>query len=208
MTREADKGSPGFRDDDASRFRLRVHYADAEHAAAVEGERQGYPCAEGCAWCCRSVVMVTNGDVAVMREGVRAMPAEKRAELAAKAAAFAAMFGPYAKRGIRDAPFHAPLALAHHWPDGGIACPALEETEPGRGRCTIYRHRPLVCRLHHARGVEDGTAAGCRPGGKETPKVEVLDAGPLHQRIVSEHGLSLVGLLGLELAELLEVERA
>lgn len=197
----------GFRDDAGARFRLRVHYADAEQKANEEGERRGYPCAEGCSWCCRSVIMVTDGDVALLREGVRALDPEKRAELAARAAAYAEPFGPHARRGIREAPFHAPDALARFWPEGGIACPALEETEPGKGRCAIYRHRPLACRLQFACGAESRSSEACKPGGPAPAKVEKLDCTPMHQRIVTEHGLSLVGLLGLELADIFAAER-
>lgn len=197
----------GFRDDSTGRFRLRIHYADAEHKASLEAERHGYPCAEGCAWCCRSVVMVTDGDVAIMREGLRLLSAEKRLELKQRADAFADLFGPWSKRGIKDHPFASIEALAVHWPAGGLACPALEEKEPGKGTCAIYRHRPLACRTHYARGRQCQSPAGCKPGGKDAAEVEILDASPMKQRIVNENELSLVGLLGLELADLLDLER-
>ena len=192
----------GFRDDIANRFRLRVAYGEAAEKSADEGTRRGYPCAEGCAWCCRSVVMVTDGDVALLREGVKNMDAEAKARLHARASEYAKQFAPVTKRGIRASPFGALKVLEQHWPANGLSCPALEETEPGKGSCSLYAHRPLVCRTHYARG-EDGTAAGCRPAGPgEHSVVERLDASPLQQRIVSEHKLSLVGLLGLELEEL------
>lgn len=198
----------GFRDDIANRFRLRIAYVEAAEKSAEEGSRRGYPCAEGCAWCCRSVVMVTDGDVALLREGIRAMEPDARAKLEARAAEYASQFAPPTKRGIRASPFGSIAVLEAHWPANGLACPALEETEPGKGSCSLYAYRPLVCRTHYARG-EDGTAAGCRPAGPgEHSVVERLDASPLQQRIVSDQKLSLVGLLGLELEELSQEKSA
>ncbi|NBO57124.1 MAG: hypothetical protein EBU84_21580 [Actinobacteria bacterium] len=135
------------------------------------------------------------------------MKPEERAELKKRAENFASLFGVWSRRGIKDMPFAATEALARHWPAGGIACPALEELEPGKGRCSIYRHRPLACRVHFARGRACGSSAGCKPGGADAPEVEKLDATPMQQRLVAEHQLSLVGLLGLELADIFDADR-
>lgn len=192
----------GFRDDAAGRFRLRVHYGDAAAKAAEQGQLRGYPCADGCSWCCRSVVMVTDGDLAILREGVRGLEPEAKKRLEARATEYAAQFGAQTKMGIRASPFVAVSALEKFWPAGGLACPALEESEPGKGSCSLYAHRPLVCRIHYARGA-DGTSAACRPAGPGADAVvERLDASPLQQKIIAEHRLSLVGLLGLELADI------
>jgi Fe-S-cluster containining protein len=194
----------GFRDTDGRRFRLRIAYGRAADAAADEGQRRGYPCAESCAWCCRSVVMINDGDVALIRAAILAMPVAKRRELRARAEAYSRVFSAEARAVIRTHPDVAVRVLGQTWPDGGLACPLLEESEPGRGLCSVYESRPLVCRVHYARGTEPGSGPdSCRPGGENAKPVETLDATPLMQRVITEQELSLSGLLGLEVARIL-----
>lgn len=193
----------GFRDTENRRFRLRVAHGKAGDSAAEEAGRQGYPCAESCAWCCRSVVMVNDGDVALLKHALERLPDAKRSEIAARARAYAQGFAPEAKAVIRVNPDAAVAVLARTWPEGGLACPLLEENEPGRGTCSVYESRPLVCRVHHARAVDGSGPDGCRPGGPDAKQLEILNAVPLMQRVITENGLSLAGLLGLEVDRVL-----
>lgn len=195
--------SDGFRDTEHRRFRLRIAHSKASDSAGEEAGRRGYPCGESCAWCCRSVVMINDGDVALLKAALEKLPAEKREAIAERARAYAAGFSVEAKAIIRVDPDSAVAVLARTWPEGGLACPLLEESEPGRGLCSVYESRPLVCRVHHARAVDGSGPDGCRPGGEDAKQLEILNVVPLMQRVITENGLSLAGLLGIEVDRIL-----
>lgn len=193
----------GFRDTEHRRFRLKIAHAKASDSVSEEAGRQGYPCAESCAWCCRSVVMVNDGDVALLKAAIERLPDDKRQAIAERAREYAKRFTPEARAVIRVNPDAAVAVLAQTWPEGGVACPLLDESEPGRGTCSVYESRPLVCRVHYARAVDGSGANGCRPGGADAKQLEIFNVLPLMQRMITENGLSLAGLLGIEVDRLM-----
>ena len=54
-------------------------------------------------------------------------------------------------------------------------------------RCVVYEDRPLACRIHHA--FEDNDDL-CNQYGVENPKhLRLLDPGPIHKKLIGEHGM-------------------
>jgi Fe-S-cluster containining protein len=104
------------------------------------------PCRAGCSACCHGPFDITVADVELVREGVAALPPEARAEvvglaqaqLSAMEMADPAWQAPHAVADLGEERFDALIDRFAEEP-----CPLLDDA----GRCRIYRHRPLVCRL-------------------------------------------------------------
>ena len=104
------------------------------------------PCRAGCSACCHGPFDITVADVELLREAVAALPPADRAEVVAQAAALLSAMtmlepgweSPYAIADLGEERFDA---LTERFAE--VPCPLLDED----GRCRIYRHRPLVCRL-------------------------------------------------------------
>ncbi|HKU61472.1 MAG TPA: YkgJ family cysteine cluster protein [Gemmatimonadales bacterium] len=104
------------------------------------------PCRSGCSACCHGPFDVTVADVELLREGVAELaPAERAGVVAQAGALLTAMTlaeptwtSPYAVADLGEERFDALIEGFAETP-----CPLLDEG----GRCRIYRHRPLVCRL-------------------------------------------------------------
>ena len=109
---------------------------------AVDQAYPQIPCSKGCSHCCRTAMFrVTRAEWEVVRRGLSELPDAERAHYLAKA------------REVY-APHRATLeALADHWSRGEAAPAELHETTPkvcpmlgADGRCSIYAHRPAICR--------------------------------------------------------------
>jgi Fe-S-cluster containining protein len=141
MTTPADKAT---RITDAYRHLLTS--LDEWFAAAQEEHPGVIPCTGGCSRCCHGPFDISVADALLVREAVRRQPAERRAELEARAAdalqrqlAIADEWSaPYDARVLGDDAFDA---LGDELADE--PCPMLDAD----GRCAIYEDRPLVCRL-------------------------------------------------------------
>jgi Fe-S-cluster containining protein len=120
---------------------------DAWFARGVAAAGPGVvPCARGCTACCHGPFDVSPADVALIAEGVAALPEPKRAAMRARAEAQLRRYAkalpswpaPYEVDALDEAAFDA---LTEKLAD--LPCPALAED----GACELHAHRPATCRL-------------------------------------------------------------
>jgi uncharacterized protein len=102
-------------------YRAVVDKVSAFADAAVIRRRADITCRSGCDSCCHVWLSVSQVESEQLRTGLAALPAEKRAALAA--------------RGLREMQRETERA-------GPARCAMLEAD----GRCAVYAQRPLVCR--------------------------------------------------------------
>ena len=104
------------------------------------------PCRSGCSACCHGPFDISVADALLLREGLALLPAANRAQARERATELLELMrelepgweAPFDVRAIGEARFDALTdALAAE------PCPLLDEA----GRCQVYAHRPLVCRL-------------------------------------------------------------
>ena len=104
------------------------------------------PCRSGCSACCHGPFDISVADTLLLQEGLALMPPDARAQARERARGLLEMMqeiepdwqAPFDVRVLGDARFDALTdALAAE------PCPLLDEA----GRCQVYAHRPLVCRL-------------------------------------------------------------
>lgn len=104
------------------------------------------PCCAGCSACCHGPFDISVADALLLREGLALLPARERAEARSRAEDLLELMqeiepdwqAPFDLRTLGEARFDALTdALAAE------PCPLLDEA----GRCLVYAHRPLVCRL-------------------------------------------------------------
>jgi Fe-S-cluster containining protein len=127
--------------------RLRRIYADMDAAYAQAAAGYGFVC-EGCdESCCRTRFFHhTLLESLCLREGYHGLSAARREQIRERAAAVAAQHARDLAAGADTKPL----------------CP-LNET----GRCGLYAHRPMICRLHgiphelHPPGRAPQTGPGC-----------------------------------------------
>ncbi|MCR9159847.1 MAG: YkgJ family cysteine cluster protein [Nannocystaceae bacterium] len=101
---------------DRLRHLLRVIDDDVE--PVVRRYRSHIECAKGCSDCCHQTFRISNLEGAYLREGLAAASPELRADILARAHAYA--------------------------PDTRAPCPVLSED----GACRLYEHRPRICRKY------------------------------------------------------------
>ena len=112
--------------------------ARVEHEFARNRERYGerMRCGPGCSDCCHQLFQITEIEAAHISDGVRQLPPQRRRKLDERSRRYI--------EGRRQlvAATGEPEAWGSLPPPGArLACPALED-----GVCTIYEHRPLICR--------------------------------------------------------------
>ncbi|MBM4185757.1 MAG: YkgJ family cysteine cluster protein [Gemmatimonadetes bacterium] len=104
------------------------------------------PCRPGCSACCQGPFDIPTADVAVVLEGFRALPRDDRrailtrarADVEAMRALVPGWIDPYDIADIGEEAFDR--AIESH---ADRPCPLLDD----EGRCLIYAHRPVVCRI-------------------------------------------------------------
>ena len=103
-------------------------------------------CADGCSGCCRGLFDISLLDARLLRAGFDPLPAAIRDGVVAKAEARRAELQ-------ERWPGFAPPYLLNHMADDAwtempeddlTPCPLLDVA----GRCLVYAHRPMTCRLH------------------------------------------------------------
>lgn len=112
-------------------------------AAAVTDDGESVTCRAGCEACCRQLVPITRSEAWNLREGVKELPAERRATIEMR---FAEGKRTLAEAGLLEKLERADstddrLALGREYFRLGIACPFLEDES-----CSIHSDRPLSCR--------------------------------------------------------------
>ena len=128
------------------RYRALLERLDAWFA---EGKRQygdNIPCRAGCTACCHGPFDISAADAELLRAGLGTLPAAERGEVRVRAELLLTRMRELAPG------WDAPWAIGDLGEDGfdqvaealaGEPCPLLGDD----GRCRVYAHRPLVCRL-------------------------------------------------------------
>ena len=116
----------------------------ADEAAAVIAPFT--PCARGCDACCHNPALISEVDATLIAQatGAKLSTPQRIIDLTAGPEARNEYFAPYV----------------------GVACTFLKD-----GACSIYKHRPVVCRVHHS--IEN-SAAGC-DGGRQPAAVDLTE---------------------------------
>jgi Fe-S-cluster containining protein len=110
-------------------------FAQVRAALALEPAMKAMACAAGCSWCCHQIVSVTVAELALVAEAVAALPPQRQAAIAARAADAMAK-----GKGFDQA----------QWWAAQIRCPLLEDD----GLCGIHAARPLPCRAYNSADAE------------------------------------------------------
>ena len=116
----------------------------ADDAAAVIGPFT--PCAKGCSACCHNPALISEVEAMVIAQatGANLASPQRIFDVAAGEAARREYFSPYA----------------------GVACTFLKD-----GACSIYKDRPMVCRVQHS---IESSPAGC-DGGRQPASVDLTE---------------------------------
>ncbi|HKK01477.1 MAG TPA: YkgJ family cysteine cluster protein [Desulfuromonadales bacterium] len=128
------------------RYRTLLERVDGWFSACAEACPEQIVCGAGCSSCCRGLFDITLLDAALLQQGLAALPPTLREEARERAcrrlpeltARWPDFAPPYVLNGYPD----------EQWTempeDDMTPCPLLGP----QGRCLIYSHRPLLCRLH------------------------------------------------------------
>lgn len=125
-----------------SPFVLRYLESSAEIEREFERNRKLYGerihCQKGCSDCCSQIFQITEIEAAYIARYVKSLPAARRGPLVERARRYLpAREAILKERGVIEAWGSLP-------PKGTrLPCPALED-----GACSIYAHRPLICRKY------------------------------------------------------------
>lgn len=109
-----------------------IHADIDRRVATLRSEHADWPCAKGCDTCCRrlaDVPRLTAAEWGLLREGLVALPAPRRAG------------------------FRAAVARLADTPERPLTCPFLD---PASGACPVYAHRPVACRTYGFYADRDG----------------------------------------------------
>jgi Fe-S-cluster containining protein len=120
---------------------------DTWFAGALARYPDRIACRTGCSGCCRGLFDITVLDAALLRQGFRQLSPAVRRRVTDRARRRVA--GLTALRFDFTSPFLLNILPETDWeelmPDGDeTPCVLLDRT----GRCRVYEHRPMTCRLH------------------------------------------------------------
>ena len=117
------------------------------------------PCHAGCSYCCIGPFPITQLDVSLLQEGLQRLTPDRRRYIEGRAAEQVSALES-AQPKLKESPY------LDRWPDSDIdrlvnefhdsPCPALDED----GLCTLYEHRPLICRSMGIPIEEKGVVRG------------------------------------------------
>jgi Fe-S-cluster containining protein len=128
------------------RYRTLLQRLDTWTAQAMAQHGDVIPCRAGCTACCHGPFDISSADAELLREGIALLPSKDRAEvrvrgelLLTRMRELAPAWGsPWDVGVLGEEEFdRVAEALADE------PCPLLGDD----GRCRVYAHRPLVCRL-------------------------------------------------------------
>jgi Fe-S-cluster containining protein len=128
----------------SDRYRLLLERLDRWFAEAAKGRE--IPCRAGCNACCHGPFDISPADAELLREGLALLPAGERTEIRTRGAKLLARIqelvpgweAPWDVDAIGEAAFDQMAETLAAEP-----CPMLGSD----GKCRVYAHRPLVCRL-------------------------------------------------------------
>ena len=128
------------------RYRILLQRLDAWFALAMERHGDVIPCRAGCTACCHGPFDISAADAELLREGIALLPAKERAEVRVRGELLLTRMQELAPG------WQAPWDVVDLGEEGfdrvaeALAeepCPLLRDD----GKCRVYAHRPLVCRL-------------------------------------------------------------
>lgn len=128
------------------KYRLLLERLDTWFAQAQDQLGAVVPCRAGCTACCHGPFDISAADAALLREGIGRLPPEARAEVRVRGELLLTRMQALAPGW--DAPWDV-AALGEEQFDqmaealADVPCPLLGDD----GKCRVYAHRPLVCRL-------------------------------------------------------------
>lgn len=131
---------------DTERYRQLLQRLDTWFAEGMKRHGAVIPCRAGCTACCHGPFDISAADAALLREGLATLPAAEREAIRVRGELLLTRMrehapdwgSPYALSDLGEERFdEIAEALA------GEPCPMLGDD----GRCRVYTHRPLVCRL-------------------------------------------------------------
>jgi Fe-S-cluster containining protein len=127
-------------------YRALLAEADVWFGRCQEQAPAQIACRTGCSGCCRGLFDITLLDGLLLRAGLVVLQEAERAEVEEKSAAV------LARLQQRWPGFGHPFLLNHLPQEEWTELPAEDETPcvllGADGRCRLYAHRPLICRLH------------------------------------------------------------
>lgn len=128
----------------SDRYRLLLERLDRWFAEAAKGRE--IPCRAGCTACCHGPFDISPADAELLREGLALLPADVRADIRSRGRALLGQMqvilpgwsAPWDVDAIGEEGFDQMAEALAAEP-----CPMLGQD----GKCRVYAHRPLVCRL-------------------------------------------------------------
>lgn len=135
------------------RYRALLHSIDLWFAARQAELPSAIVCSDGCSGCCRGLFDISLLDARLLRAAFEQLPAATRAAVMVKATArlaelqerWPAFAPPYLLNLMDDS------AWIEMPEDDLTPCPLLDPA----GRCLVYDHRPMTCRLHGLPQIDD-----------------------------------------------------
>lgn len=130
----------------APRYRETLERLDRWFEETAKRHPGVIPCKAGCSACCHGPFDISAADALLLREGIAALSPADRESVRLKGEALMTLIR---KQAPEWQPPYDIADLGEERFDGiveslaDVPCPMLDE----RGACTVYRHRPLVCRL-------------------------------------------------------------
>jgi Fe-S-cluster containining protein len=130
----------------STRYRTLLQRLDVWFTEALAKHGEVIPCRAGCTACCHGPFDISPADAELLREGVAALPPKARAEIRVRGELLLTRMqelapewrAPWDLDDLGEAGFDQIAEALADTP-----CPMLGDD----GRCQVYEHRPLVCRL-------------------------------------------------------------
>lgn len=165
-----------------------VQIVDAALAAATARAQRAdgsswLACRPGCTPCCHGVFRISALDAERLRTGLRELATAEPARAAAVAARAEELvarllpdFPGNADTGALASPEDAAWEAFADLPEADAPCPVLD---PATGRCELYSHRPLTCRIFGPPVLNEGGIGLCELCYVGASEAEVLQ-GEMH----------------------------
>lgn len=159
--------------------------ADAAFGQVAQAHPAEVTCAPGCDDCCHAVFDLTPMEALAIGRAFAALPREARRAARRRGDKAAKAFDQLVARAAKSDDRLAEYSRAR------IACPLLEG-----GRCLLYAHRPITCRLYGVPVAIGGASRTCgRSGFAQGRTYPSVDYGQINARLeqMSDQALRLLG---------------
>jgi len=149
-------------------------------------------CTEGCSACCRHLIAVSPIEAVDIADHVGGLSAERQRHIRERftethrkleAAGMLRRNEPRGQRALvaarQDSHWATVHELSRFYFEQQIPCPFLEDN-----RCSVYEHRPMVCREHHVFSAPENCAR--LDGRGVDPVTPPIDMAPTLSRVATE----------------------